>query len=367
MNRVLLIAGAALLLLPSHLRAAPARTGPFRSAAVCAECHPESYRTWRSSRHASASTDPAYRIPCDRIVAENAPRAIPCEQCHNPMRSLLSPRDPRAVHFSREGVTCDFCHAVPHATSEFCAGCHEYRNEHGAPILTTASEWEESVYRGTGVHCQSCHFPRLSDASSIGGKRRIGPVDHAMAGGQTRERLSGAIPIRAQLLLSGSEARVLASVRNERVGHATPGGLPAHRIRLTATIHDAAGNDLGRREEVFERVLGDGKGKPLTNTAEIFLDAREVLKDNRIRPKESRQVRFSFPLDNGVPAAALVSLAYEMQAPGAAPALRHVATPIAEKVVIAEAAGFRGKAVILLAAAVLAILVWAAFRKKRPA
>ena len=403
-NRAPLIAVAALLLLPPLVRAAPPRADAFRSAAVCGECHPEIYRTWQSSQHASAFTDPGFQIPYDRIRREDPGRTLPCEQCHNPMRFLLSPRDPRAAIFSREGVTCDFCHSVEsvtpggpfprykarpgakfgpkggtgksphgtkfsrlHITSDFCAGCHEYRNEHGAPILTTASEWEESFYRGTGVHCQFCHLPQLFDARFMDGKRQKGPVDHAMVGGHSRERLSRAIPVHAQLLLSGGEARVVVSVKNELVGHATPSGLPTHRIRLTATLHDATGNDLGRREEVFERVLGDGKGKPLTKAEDIFLDAREVLKDTRIKPKEIRQVRFSFPVDNGAPAAALVSLVYERPTPDAAPALRHVSIPIAEKVVTAEAAGFRGKAVILLAAAVLAILVWAAFRKKRSA
>jgi hypothetical protein len=404
-NRVPLIAGTALLLpLLALLPTPAARAASFQSAAVCAECHPEIHRTWQSSGHATAFTDPAFQIPYERVRRADPRRALPCEQCHNPMRFLLSPRDPRAAIFSREGVTCDFCHSVEsvspggpfpryrarpgakfgprggtgksphgtefsglHITSGFCAGCHEYRNEHGTPILTTASEWEESFYRGTGVHCQFCHLPQLFDARFIEGKRQKGPLDHAMVGGHSRERLARAIPMQARLTLSGREARVEVSLKNERIGHATPTGLPTHRIRLVATLHDASGNDLGRREEVFERLLGDGNGKPMTRAEEIFLDAREVLKDNRIKPKENRQVRFSFPVDNGVPAAARVSLVYEMSTPDIAPSLRHVEIPIAEKVVTPEAGGFHGKAVILLAAAGLAILVWAAFRRKRPA
>jgi hypothetical protein len=402
-KRVSLIAFTALLI-PHLLPVPPARAETFRSAAVCAECHPEIHRAWLSSQHASAFTDPAFQIPYERIRSRDPGRALPCEQCHNPMRFLLSPRDPRAAIFSREGVTCDFCHSVEsvapggpfpryratpgvkfgpqggsgksphgtkfsglHLTSEFCAGCHEYRNEYGTPILTTASEWKESFYRGEGVHCQYCHLPQLFDARFIEGKRQKGPADHAMVGGHSRERLSRAIPIQAQLLLSGREARVTVPLKNELVGHATPSGLPTHRIRLTAKLHDASGNETGRQEELFERVLGDGKGKPLTRAEEIFLDAREVLKDNRIKPKESRQVRFSFPVDNGVPVVAHVSLVYEMPTPDVAPALRHVEIPISERLVTPEAEGFRGKAVILLAAAGLAVLVWAAFRRKRPA
>ena len=205
MRRISPIAGAALFALLSTPWPAAALAQTYQSAAVCAVCHVEIHRTWQGSQHASAFTDPAFRLPYDRLLRENPRKTFSCEQCHNPMRFLLSPGDPRAAIFSREGVTCDFCHSVEsvtpggpfprykanpgakfgpqggtgksphgtkfsrlHITSEICAGCHEYRNEHGTPILTTASEWEDSFYRGTGVHCQFCHLPQLFDANIAG-------------------------------------------------------------------------------------------------------------------------------------------------------------------------------------------------------
>ena len=250
-----------------------------------------------------------------------------------------------------------------HITSEFCAGCHEFRNEHGVLVLSTVSEWEKSFYRGTGVHCQFCHLPELFDARFIEGKRKKGPIDHAMVGGHSRERLARAIPVRARLSLSGGKARVDVSLKNDLVGHATPTGIPTHRLRLAATLFDAAGNPMDRREEIFERVLGDGTGKALARPEQIFTAAREVLKDNRLLPKETREVRFSFPQGKESPATASVALTYEIQTPDIAPTLRYIEIPVATQVVTAEAPWSRGKAFVFSAAAILAFLVWLLFRK----
>jgi hypothetical protein len=225
------------------------------------------------------------------------------------------------------------------------------------------SEWEKSFYRGTGIHCQFCHLPELFDARFIDGKKKKGPIDHAMVGGHSRERLARAIPIRSRLDLSGKEARVVVSVKNELVGHATPTGIPTHRLRLAATLFDAQGNALDRREELFERVVGDGTGKPLTRPEEIFVAAREVLKDTRLQPKETREVRFSFPAGKGAPATASVALTYEIPTPDIAPTLRYIEIPVANQVVPAEAGSARGKAVVFAAAAIIAFLVWLLFRK----
>jgi hypothetical protein len=407
-RRISTIAGAALFALLFTPWPAPLLAQTWQSAAVCAKCHAEIHRTWQGSQHATAFTDPAFQLPYDRLRRENPRKTFDCEQCHNPMRYLLPQGDPRAAVFSREGVTCDFCHSVSavdakgpfpryrtrpgvksgphpessgkgphvtqfsrlHITSEFCAGCHELRNGHGVTILSTVSEWEKSFYRGTGVHCQFCHLPELFDARFIdgNGKKKKGPIDHAMVGGHSRERLARAIPVRARLVLSGSEARVVVSLKNDLVGHATPSGIPTHRLRLTATLFDAAGNALDRREEIFERVVGDGTGKALTRPEDIFVSAREVLKDNRLLPKETREVRFSFPAGKGAPATASIALTYEIPTPDTAPALRYIEIPVANHVVTAGAGWAPGKAFVFAAAAILAFLVWLLFRNtaKKP-
>ena len=367
----------------------------YQSATVCEQCHPEIYRTWLGSQHARSFTDPAFQLAYDRVRRGDPRRALLCERCHNPMRFLLAAGDSRAAIFGQEGVTCDFCHSVEsasaggdfpwyrarpgvkfgpqggqprksrhatrfsrlHITSIFCAGCHELRNEHGIPVLSTYSEWEESFYRGEGVHCQFCHLPQLFDAGFMDPARKKGPLDHTMAGGHSRDRLAKAIHLKASLTMSGGEARLAVQVRNDTVGHKTPSGIPAHRIRLTSVLYDGAGAVLGKTEDVFERVLGDGTGKPLPHPEMVFTEAREVLKDNRIAPKETREVVHVFPAAGSRPAAAEVLLTYELPTPDVSPGLRAIDVPIARTVVpVREGHSLPGAALIAIAAAAFALL-----------
>ncbi|MGE5188430.1 MAG: multiheme c-type cytochrome [Gemmatimonadota bacterium] len=393
------LAAAALLLAGSRASAAPNAPDEavYQSAAVCAQCHPEIHRTWRGSLHARAFTDPAFQLAYDRVRRAEPGRTTPCEWCHNPMRFLLAPGDPRAAIFAQEGVTCDFCHSVesasaggdfpryrarpgvkfgpwdgrsgksPHTTrfsrlhlsSTFCAGCHELRNAHGVPVLSTYSEWEESFYRGEGVQCQFCHLPQLFGADFIAASGGKGPLDHAMVGGHSRDRLAKAIPLEAALTLSGAEARLTIRVKNDTVGHKTPSGIPSHRIRLASVVYDDAGTALGRKDEVFERVLGDGNGQPLPHPEMVFTEAREVLKDNRIAPKETREVVHVFPVAGSPPAAAEVSLSYEIPTPDVSPELRTIDVPIA-RVVIPIRRGSFARLVAPIAGAVAAIALLAA-------
>lgn len=401
------LAAAALLLAGSAAAAGAQEEAVYQSATVCAQCHPEIYRTWARSQHARAFTDPAFQLPYDRIRRVDPGRTLPCERCHNPMRFLLADGDPRASIFAQEGVTCDFCHSVEsmagagtgfpryaaqpgvkfgpqggrsgksrhatrfsrlHITSAFCAGCHEFRNAHGVPVLSTVSEWEASFYRGEGVHCQFCHLPQLFDAGFIDPSRRKGPLDHEMVGGHSRDRLAKAIPLKASLAMSNGEARVTVHVRNETVGHKTPSGIPSHRIRLTSVLYDAGGTVLGKKEEVFERVLGDGTGKALPHPEMVFTEAREVLKDNRISPKETREVVHVFPAGGSRPAAAEVLLTYEIPTPDVSPGLRAIEVPIARAVIpVRQGHSLPDAALVAVAAAAFAFFAAAllAMRRKR--
>ena len=381
----------------------------FRSATVCAQCHREIYRTWGSSRHASAYTGPLFRLALDRMRRGDSHPDRSCEFCHNPVEFFLEPGDPKAAIFAQEGVTCDFCHSVefliqgiegagfprylvnpgitfgphpaagetprkPHRTkfsslhivSVFCAGCHEYRNRHGVPILSTYTEWEKSFYRGEGVHCQFCHLPGLFDAPFLDPARKKGPIGHDMAGGHSRDLLARAIPVRATLTRSGNEARVTVLVKNDFVGHNTPSGIPVHRLRLETTLYDRERRVLGRGEEIFERVLGDGQGRPLRMPDRFFTEAKEVLKDNRIAPKEVRKVVHRFPLDGREPMTAEIALLYEIFLPDLAPGMEESPTPIVQLVVPVKAGlSFGLVALVILAAAALIAGATFAFRRRR--
>lgn len=390
---VLLALGALLGACPPAFASIPAE---YQSASVCQECHPAIYKAWASSEHATAFTSPEFQVPYDRIRRADPARALPCEQCHNPMRFLLPENDPKADIFGQEGVGCDFCHSVEsvnakgpwpryrakpgikfgpqggdknhpahvtqfsrlHITSDFCAGCHEYRNEYGVPILTTTSEWEQSFYRGEQVHCQFCHLPQLFDSRIIDKGKQKGPVDHTMVGGHSPERLARAVPVKAALSWTPDEARLTITLKNETVGHKTPSGLPMHKIRLVSTILDARGAVLDRKEELFERVIGDGAGNVLEKPEQVFLDGREVLKDNRIGPKESRVIVHRFGLKGAVPASASVRLTYQRPVLDAASGASVAETPISQISVPAKA---ESTTLRYLVGALVAIALIAAF------
>lgn len=372
----------------------PPETHAYRSATACAPCHPEIYRSWKSSRHATSFTDPVFQLPYDRIRRSHPGKAAICEQCHNPGRFLLPPNAPLAAIFAQEGVTCDFCHSVEsvrlegpfpryhaspgvmrgprggepgklahatmfsglHITSEFCGGCHEYRNEFGVSILGTYSEWAESFYRGEGVHCQFCHLPQIFDAKFIASRRKKGPLDHSMSEGHKRERLAKAVPMRAALKVSGNDAKLTVTLKNETVGHKTPSGIPTSRLRLVSTLYDAEGKVLGRKEEVFEKVVGDGAGKALEKPELIFTAAREVLKDNRLGPKETRKIEQVFPLDGAKAAKAEVALLYEEPLTDIALRMRSIDLPVSSLIVPAKAGNSALRAALIAIAAILLFL-----------
>lgn len=383
--------------------------GDFQPAAACSQCHPEIYRTWRSSRHASANTGPLFRITLDRIRRENPRLSLPCAHCHDPLRFFLDPDDPKAAIFAREGVTCDFCHSVEfliqgihgagfprylvnpgfkfgpypaggeskksahkrkfstlHIQSVFCAGCHEYRNEHGVSVLSTYSEWEESYYRGKSVHCQFCHLPGLFDAPFIDPARKQGPLGHDMAGGHSRDLLARALPIRATLTTDGKEACLTIHVKNDFVGHKAPSGIPIHRLRLETTLLDENRRVLGQGEEMFERVLGDGRGNPLRMPERFFPAAKEVLKDNRIAPKEVRRVVHRFPLHGKAPKTAEIVLLYDTVLSALAPGLESSSISILRIVVpVTSGIPWPFVAPVVLVAATLALAAVLALRRYR--
>jgi hypothetical protein len=389
---------AALALLLSF---ATADGATFEPAATCKACHKVVHEQWSGSLHASAFTHPDFQVPYNQVREKNPSEAATCEKCHAPLKTLFPRGSAKGDAFAAEGVTCDFCHSVQsvdlsgpypraykvtpgikfgpkgdyrektvHVTrpssliksSAFCAGCHEFRNRHDVPVLSTVSEWEESFYKGEGVHCQYCHLPELFDARFVEGDKgkRKGPADHSMMGGHSQERLARAIPIQATLTTLSDGAEVTVRLRNETVGHMTPSGWPSHRIRLVSTLYDEDGKVLGTQEERFERVLGDGNGKALS-TPEEFLDAREVIRDNRIKPKEERVVRHRFPAATGarLPAAAEVNLVYELPTREIGAALRTFEIPIS-KTTVTIRQGKHWKAIAIAAAGSLAAVLLAA-------
>ncbi|RMG59119.1 MAG: hypothetical protein D6713_06215 [Deltaproteobacteria bacterium] len=338
--------------------------GKLESSKTCRPCHLEIYLQWSSSRHASSFTEPFFRQTFLELARRGGGEEKVCLACHSPAYTV-SPEE--NLPLKDEGVTCDFCHTlnritveegIPrfentpgikrgpieeadssyhrtafsslHLSSEFCGGCHDYVNAHGLRVLSTYTEWKESFYRGEGIHCQYCHLPELyEDRQYKKHPSKERPPDHTMKGGHFESQLRKSLTGRGEISFSRGEAVVRVTLRNERSGHKIPTGIPTHRVVIDAVIFNERGVKIGEGEAYIERILGDGKGNPLENPADIFLRAREVLKDNRVGPKQSKTYTLKIPVKGSVEKArGVVTLFYEL--PSADPNLKRVRVRFAD-------------------------------------
>ena len=173
-----------------------------------------------------------------------------------------------------------------YSTSEFCAGCHEQKQEalvpgatldparwpDGLPTLSTFSEWWASGYNSPGTQCQFCHMPEsvglestldVTDATNAG--INFGFVRPAATMRQhifrgplmgTPRLVDGAVTVSVAGATAGSELTVTATVTNGGAGHAVPTGEPLRSLVLLVraegcgspftqtggmTVHDVGG------------------------------------------------------------------------------------------------------------------------------
>lgn len=300
---------------------------------VCGECHQEIYQMWRRSMHSAAVTDPIFQTSYLRAYQETGGRAGPiCLRCHAPaavMNEDLLMREP----LSREGITCDYCHSIVsvdlarwdqpftvetdgvkrgpladadspvhkvaasplHESSEFCAGCHEYTNERGVPILSTYSEWKSSPQAAQGVTCQDCHMP-LEPGNVVrpgfGSDRKMINL-HNISGGHSRDQVRKASTVKILSVRRELRNSVLVEVEvsNSGSGHSIPTGMPTRRVTLDVVLY--AGDRVVRRfQRHYQKSLVDASGEILTDDHRVILDAESILEDTRLRPGERRVEKF---------------------------------------------------------------------------
>lgn len=329
----------------------------YEPAAVCKSCHRMIHDEWAASAHARSFTGNTFRESLTLHIDDAGGGGALCISCHAPTATVPEAAM-RAKRTVREGVTCDFCHTavstrgggeyprfanIPgtkrgavddarsphhdaafsalHLESRFCSGCHQFRNRHGVDVLSTYGEWEKTEHRNSGTHCQNCHLPKpYRNVQLI--RKKLGvdwPADHSFRGGHDPQGLREAFSLMGYLFATSMRAYVEVELKNEKAGHMLPTGIPSHRIVLVARLFDGEGKELGIRELSFERVLGDEKGKRLTEPGAFYFQAKSVLKDDRIAPGEKRSIATVFPLTEAPETlSAKVVLSYE--SPSATPA-----------------------------------------------
>jgi hypothetical protein len=318
--------------------------GGFTQNKVCGSCHEDIFNMWRNSLHAQAYEDPIFQAAyLEAYVRSEGKVKTFCFRCHAPTSTLTKDFDAK-MPLTREGVTCDFCHSVKgihlderksfllfeidpgtrkwgpiedtticlphhkagyselHTRSEFCAGCHEYTNEQGVPILSTYSEWKEGPYSDKDIHCQNCHMP-LVEGKVVSPEikkikeRRINL--HNLAGGHSIAKVKDAMKIEITSV-QRKEDRVVAVVAiiNSGSGHSIPTGIPTRKLILTVTAELPRGEAL-KQERVYQKVLLDKNGKEILRDSEIFTEPARIAQDNRIKSGERREEVFTFKISSG--------------------------------------------------------------------
>ncbi len=333
-------------------------TEGFTSSAVCGECHQAIHAVWQRSLHANAWSNAIFQAGYRRAKeAAGAEGAAVCLSCHAPTVRHTKDFDVKQA-ITAEGVTCDFCHSISavelggaagsdgvtdpirltvgkvkygplrhaqspvheiihsplHTKSEFCAGCHEYRNRHGLTVLGTYSEWKASPYAKRGIQCQDCHMPLVPGrvvAMNIREKTSKTVNLHNISGSHDLERVRKAVTMKLEgTEWIGNRVWVYVSCANVGSGHCFPTGLPMHRAVLEVAIREG-NREIERKEIPFELVTLDTKGRPIRREHEVFLDAARVRSDTRLKPMETRSIELTFRKVKASRLTVSVSLYYE--------------------------------------------------------
>lgn len=311
--------------------------GGYSTAEKCGQCHSDIYENWRGSLHAAAFQNPIFQAAYRKVYTESRGEAgAYCLRCHAPLAELL--RDFNASSgLAREGVTCDFCHNVKavvkkgrglrsftvspgvvkssslkganpkkhkaaysadFASSELCAGCHEFVNKNGVPVGTTYREWKASRFAAEGKRCQECHMAAIA-GKTANEDGRDGMHDHSLA--HSMDKMMGAVKVESKgLTVVQGKAMAEALITNVGSGHAIPTGTPARMLVLEARAMDAAGRVIETKKKVYRKRVLDAKGNELTADGDAFWYGKKISTDNRLNPGETRAETFYFstPPDN---------------------------------------------------------------------
>lgn len=314
------------------------RQMPYEPPSACATCHSDIHAMWAKGMHAQAYHDPIFQASFLRAFFETKGEATgSCLRCHDPTSHIVGDFDVKR-DITGQGVTCDFCHTIrevdldrpgdpfikvpgrvktgpysgaqppAHTTerkelfkrSELCGGCHQLKAKTGALIIGTYEEWKESPYASSGIQCQDCHMPIQKE------KRVVSPGLHApkrdvnlhdLAGGHSVEQVKTALEVKIKgVAPEGSTLRVGVEVANVGSGHKIPTGTPSRKLLLKVVVRDRSGRLYLEQDRTFEKVMMDENKEVLREDHDIFLRSARIYYDNRLSPKEMREVWYSFDI-----------------------------------------------------------------------
>ncbi|MFI5312035.1 MAG: hypothetical protein ACHQQ3_12420, partial [Gemmatimonadales bacterium] len=207
-----------------------------------------------------------------------------------------------------------------HTKALVCAGCHEFRNGDGVPIITTYSEWEQSTAAKDGRTCQTCHMG-LTRANVVDPKVKrlaMSRVNlHEVPGGHSLEQLHKALAVSMRPSRDGNDLVLEIQIANKGAGHAVPTGMPGRRVTLAVNVRTSDGKTASEKR-TYARVLRDAAGKPIERDGQCFAPGVSLASDTRIGPDEQRVETLRFPIAPDATAQVMLQLTYEHAPTGGA-------------------------------------------------
>ncbi|WP_299981293.1 multiheme c-type cytochrome [Desulfobacula sp.] len=309
--------------------------GEIKEAESCVKCHtPVGYLTGFPQK----LSDDLSKTP------EIATQGIQCDYCHSAETVkqmynnglVLKPGqgedEPGIKYGPFDDAEPDFHEAEYsklHTESEICGTCHDVKHvAFGTDLETTYTEWKNSPYNSKDpqqkITCQGCHMyqrpgipatgstprpenpgaatdysderPHIFTHYFVGGNASVpGQFDGEAKGQMAIERLKNAATLSVDTSLI-QQKKLNITVSNTGAGHSIPTGVgDLRQVWLEITIQDKANkinfqtgvlnhrHELSKDAVIFRTIFGDGKGNEVINIAK----ARQVLKDNRIKAKQS--------------------------------------------------------------------------------
>jgi hypothetical protein len=351
MHHVVALSVAAWLAVGEPCHAHPIAPGQVTPSDTCGTCHRDIYRMWRSSAHANSMEDVVFLSAYRAIQSqEGAPLARLCLQCHAPLFELIGDADLK-LKVTWEGVSCDTCHSLVsvqasaagvtqvfdpgpvkrgpirdaispahevayselHTSALLCAGCHEFRNAEGTPIITTYSEWQQSSAAKAGRTCQTCHMA-LTRADVVDPKVARVPRSavnlHQVPGGHSLEQLNRALAVTVAPRRVGEQLTLEVRIANKGAGHAVPTGMPGRRVILAVDVHTSDGKSFQERR-TYGKSFVDAAGKTITRDQDFFGSGVRVEADSRIEADQQRVEQLRFPVSPDATAHVALKLHYE--------------------------------------------------------
>ncbi len=312
----------------------------FTSSEKCERCHTQTYKHWQQSRHAlsSETNSPLYKAMLQDQAQLSRDK---CQKCHEPIYTLNLPGN-LTQKLSREGISCDFCHATELLTKgnqanfklvagnikfgpfkdavaiehrsqyseylndpKFCLACHTNQDSpHGIAFIDLKEEWRNSSYYKQNITCQDCHLPSVSGKTAALGKIRDNIYSHQFFGGFNDEILTNCATMKVDTSRENNYLLVSVRIKNSSVGHGLPSSSPLRMIILTVEGIDELNNTIWKNynsnpikddpQAVFMKLLEDRNGKapvlPWEAVGERF--------DSRLMPNEERTMKYKIPADH---------------------------------------------------------------------